>query len=513
MTTKKAVTMIYKHLNFKNDKFGKAKLFKSVAHSLRIAPNENNQIISTKILEWNEDKSDENLVWFPSITGKNTIKLNELTEEQKAIIQESFIHKVNAEQKSKNEKSDATDALSKYKAKVNKWHNSITDNNDALKIYLAKILEKKESFNINEEVEQLSEFDFSRKNQKTETVRKFLNLHNEVIENKSDIAHNKVFIQEAFFKIPMHNKVNIKPLDMLSNIHSFYSKNFPDYPVKLVVFHGDEVGNHPHIFVEAKNKNTGKYDLLNAQKQFVNDNIEKVKQQYPDAETLDFSNRSYKSKKLQAQYFQTLFYQHTNNMLLKYNVEAKKLDNTEEHKKRMKLIEEDAKKPKIERIASFHNKQILDLNDELSKIKVDIKNDEDIQKALNNSIIEDQKIHQAFISSIAEKQDEEENLDVKIDNKRTIFEKLNSDIQRIKDELLDFSNLIIERVIDIFSNSEQNKSLDKKIAGKYESFEDKAPADNLLDKISVNLKTKKKLNEDIEFEKLKKYYRSGKVKI
>lgn len=512
MATKKTVTMIYKHLNYKNEKLGKAKLFKSVAHSLRIAPDDSNRIISTKILEWDEEKSDENLVFSSSLSSQ-IMKLNSLTEEQKKTIQDSFIHKVDAEQKSKDKKSDAIEALSKYKAKVNKFHNSIIDDSDALKIFLAKILEEKEIFNVEEEINQLSAFDFLRKNQKTETVRKFLNLHNEVIENKSDIAHNKVFIQEAFFKIPAHNNVHLKAEDMILSIASFYSKNFPDYPVKLIVFHGDEIGNHPHIFVEAKNKRTNKYDLLNAQKQFVNDNIENVKKEYPDAVKLDFSNRSYTAKKLQAQYFQTLFYQHTNNMLLQYNVEAKKIDNTEEHKKRMKLIEEDAKKPKIERVASFYNKQILDLNDELSKIKVDIKSDENIQKVLSNSIIEDQKIHQAIISSIAKKEDEEENLDVKIDNKRTIFEKLNSEIQKIKDDILDFSNLIIERVIDIFSNSEESKSLDKKIAGKYESFEDKAPADNLLDKISVNLKAKKKLNEDIEFEKLKKYYRSGKVKI
>ncbi|MDR6234414.1 hypothetical protein [Pseudomonas oryzihabitans] len=512
MTTKKAVTMVYKHLNFKNNRLGKAKLFKSVAHSLRIAPSDSNRIISTKILEWDEDKSDENLVWASSLSSQ-IIKLDSLTDEQKRTIQESFIQKVDAEQKSKNEKSDAIDTLSKYKAKVNKWHNSITDDSDNLKIFLAKILEEKEIFDIEKEINQLSEFEFARKNQKTETVKKFLQLHNEVIENKSDIARNKVFVQEAFFKIPSHNNVQLKPDDMIFSITSFYSKNFPDYPVKLVVFHGDEIGNHPHIFVEAKNKRTNKYDLLTAQKQFVNDNIDKVKAEYPAAEKLDFSNRSYSAKKLQAQYFQTLFYQHTNNMLLKYNVEAKKLDNTEEHKKRMKLIEEDARKPKVERVANFYNKQILDLNDELSKIKVDIKSDENIQKVLNNSIIEDQKIHQTIISSIAEKQDEEENLDVKIDNKRTIFEKLNSEIQRIKDDLLDFSNLIIERVLDIFSNSEESKRLDRKIAGKYESFEDKAPVDNLLDKISISLKTKKKLSEDIEFEKLKKYYRSGNVKI
>ena len=395
MTTKKATTMIYKHLNFKNDGLGKAKLFKSVAHSLRIAPDDSNRIISTKILEWDEEKSNENLVWFPSITGVTPIKLNDLTDEQKKEIQDSFIHKVNAEQKSKNEKSVAIDTLSKYKAKVNKWHNSINDDHDALKKILAKILEEKEIFDIEKEINQLSEFDFARKNQKTETVKKFLQLHNDVIENKSDIAHNKIFIQEAFFKIPAHNKVEMSAKDMLLNIQSFYAKNFPDYPIKLIVYHGDEIGNHPHIFIEAKNKRTNKYDLLNAQKKFVNDNIEKIKEEYPDAVELDFSNRSYTAKKLQAQYFQTLFYQHSNNILSKYNVEAKKLEKTKEHNERMRVIEEDAKKPKIERQFSFYNAQLnevqaqneflIERNSSLeSKNKKLEKDEEDIAKNISN---------------------------------------------------------------------------------------------------------------------------------
>lgn len=471
MTTKKAVTMIYKHLNFKNDRMGKAKLFKSVAHSLRIAPNETNQIISTKILEWDEEKSDQNLVWSPSVSSQ-IIKLNSLTDEQKKTIQESFIHKVDAEQKSKNEKSDAIDTLSKYKAKVNKWHNLITDDSDSLKIFLAKILEEKEIFNVENEINQLSEFNFARKNQKTETVRKFLTLHNEVIENKADIARNKVFIQEAFFKIPSHNNVQLKPDDMIFSITSFYSQNFPDYPVKLVVYHGDEIGNHPHIFVEAKNKRTNKYDLLNAQKQFVNDNIDKVKAEYPDAEKLDFSNRSYTAKKLQAQYFQTLFYQHTNKMLVKYDVEAKKLDKTKENNERMRKIEEDAKKPKIEREASFWNKTLIDA------------------KAKNDEL--------AVTSS---------NLDLEIDSKKKHIEELNKELEEtesafetFKKKANTFKDSVFSYIKTFISSLKEEEPIARQEVKKhYSGFKDnyeKLFADDFLAKTAENLSTEnaKKLN-------------------
>lgn len=493
MTTKKAVTMIYKHLNFKNDRMGKAKLFKSVAHSLRIAPNETNQIISTKILEWDEEKSDENLVWASSVSSQ-IIKLNSLTDEQKKTIQESFIHKVDAEQKSKNEKSDAVDALSKYKAKVNKWHNSLTDNSDNLKIFLAKILEEKEIFDIEKEINQLSEFEFARKNQKTETVKKFLQLHNEVIENKSDIARNKVFIQEAFFKIPAHNNVQIDAEDMMLSIASFYSINFPDYPVKLIVFHGDEIGNHPHIFVEAKNKRTNKYDLLNAQKQFVNDNIDKIKAEHPDAEKLDFSNRSYSAKKLQAQYFQTLFYQHTNKMLLKYDVEAKKLDKTKEHNERMRKIEEDAKKPKIEREASFYNAQIHELKEQNKELNEQNETLTKENTALSESNAELSKSNTELSKSNTELNDEVESkkmsvkiLDDKIEYKQSVLDSFKKKMNLFTESVFSY--------IKTFFNSYEVEELAerKKVSTVYHSFSDddeKQSADNFIDKTAENLSDK-----------------------
>lgn len=374
MATKKTVTMIYKHLNFQNDRLGKSKLLKSLAHSLRISPSDKNKINKTKALEWDEDLAHTNLI-FAAHLGSKPVRLDTLTEEQKVKIQTGFIGKINYEQKQKDSNSETLDTLRKYKAKVNKWSKSITDNTDPIKIFLDKILDEKSPVQIESEINTLTQFEFARKNQKTETVRKFLELHNEVIENKSDISRNKIFIQEAFFKIPSHNNVNISTSDLVTNIHSFYKDNFPDYPVKLIVFHGDEVGNHPHIFIDAKNQRTGKYDLLTAQKNFVNDNIEKLKDEYPDAKRLDFSERDYSAKKLQAQYFQTLFYQHSNKMLNKYDIEAKKLEKTKENNARMALIEADAKKPKIEREYSFFNAKKVESNKDLS----------DIQKAISES--------------------------------------------------------------------------------------------------------------------------------
>lgn len=389
MATKKTITMIYKHLNFQNDGNGKAKLFKSLAHSLRISPTEKNKISPTKKLEWDENLAHKNLIYSPDL-GSKPIRLDSLDEEQKIKIQNSFFETINDEQKSKDKNSDVLDTLRKYKAKVNKWLNSITDDSEPLRIFLSKILEEKKFIDVESEINTLTQFEFARKNQKTETVKKFLELHNKVLENKSDISRNKIFIQEAFFKIPSRNNVEISTTDLISNIHSFYKVNFPDYPIKLIVFHGDEIGNHPHIFVDAKNKRTEKYDLLVAQKKFVNDNIEKIKEEHPNAKPLEFlrDENDYFNKKMQAQYFQTLFYQHSNEMLAKYDVEAKKLEKTDENNARMRLIEEDAKKPKIERQFSFYNAETIRLNGNYERAQINASN------ALKEEEIIDKRLEQ-----------------------------------------------------------------------------------------------------------------------
>ena len=432
MATKKTTTMIYKHLNFKNNSIGMSRLFKSLAHSLRISPTVENKILATKVLEWDNERSHLNLVYSPSL-GKSPIALNTLTEKQKVEIQESFITNIVTEQKTKDEKSKTSDTLSKYKAKVNKWHNSITDDNDPLKILLSKFLNENNLIDIESDINELSQFEFARKSQKTETVRKFFELHNKMIENKSDISRNKIFVQEAFFKIPTHNKVEVSTADLISNIHSFYKDNFPDYPIKLIVFHGDEVGNHPHIFVDAKNKRTGKYDLLTAQKKFVNANIEKLKDEYPNAIPLVFSNRAYSAKKTQAQYFQTLFYQHSNKMLEKYDVEAKKLEKTKENNARMRLIEEDAKKPKIERQFSFYNLKLKEQNELLEQV-----NDELLEK--NKSIERINKSSEGLLKI---------NIDLTSKNKELTSK--HSALENKIDALSERFDLMIERLRDIAS--------------------------------------------------------------
>lgn len=452
----KTATIIYKHLNFKIADKGLAKLSKSLSHSLRIQPPEN----STKKLEWDESRSSLNLVWIP---GANKIQpLNAMTEDEKSALKNGIIESIKEEKTSKTHETETKDDLRKYKAKINKWFKEESD--QSLKQFLGDSLEQKTAFNADEKIDQLSSFNFQRKNQKTNTFRRFLDLHNSALLSKSEISENKTFIQESFFKIPQHNNAPVPSHELINILKGFYRVNFPDYPIKLVVFHGDEHGDHPHIFTDGKNRTTGKYDLLKTQNEFVNSHIDIVKKYVPDAELLDFSKRSYFTKKKQAEYFQTLFYHHANQTLTpKYGVTAKKLDKTEANKNRMRLIEEDAKKPKIEREASFWNKTLIDA------------------KAKNDTLFENNS-----------------KLDLEIDSKRNRIEELNRELEETESAFETFkkkANAFKESVFSyiktfIGSLKEEEPIARQEVKKHYSGFKDdyeKLFADDFLAKTAENL--------------------------
>ncbi|GLH33663.1 hypothetical protein BR1R5_30510 [Pseudomonas sp. BR1R-5] len=498
MAELKTTTMIYKHLNYKNNGKGMSALFKSLAHSLRIAPTVKNKILATKVLEWDENRSHLNYIWTPEF-GNAPVKLDTLSEKQKVSIQENFIAPIVNEQKIKDEKSELLDTLSKYKSKINKWHNSLTSD-DPLKAFLVNILSAKNVVDIEVATTQLQQFAFARKNQKTESVKKYLELHNKVTENRSDLSRNKIFVQEAFFKIPLHNNVHVSTADLITNINSFYKVNFPDYPIKLIVFHGDEMGNHPHIFVDAKNKRTGKYDLLTAQKHFVNDNIDKLKAEYPEAEALKFSRNEndYFDKKLQAQYFQTLFYQHANKMLAKYNVQAKKLENTKENNARMALIEADAKKPKIQRQYSFYNAQlkeqqqaILDADEELIKKTKSI-------ELIDESSKELLKINRDLVDENETLMKTNYALETKIAN---LSERFDMMVERLKD----IASSVSAFVVDLMTKNNAQKSrydIEAKQNDFYQQFETHDPVNSTLEKMAETAQDYKIRNELLGLRKL-----------
>ncbi|MFL1501992.1 hypothetical protein ACI77N_12455 [Pseudomonas sp. S191] len=343
----KNITIFYRQMNYKNIGKGIATLQKSLQHSLRVTPNN-----PTKNLEWNESKSAHNQIYLPE--QNKVFALDSLSQEERVNIISNIIDDVKVNKKSNSIDTENKNDLGKYKAKLNKILKASTDNPE-LYNYLNNITNSKTELDSEIEKNHFGQFELIRKNQKIECLGKFIELHNKVLnpKNTKEIGLNEAVIQEAVFKIPSRNDVKISLTDTVEIQASFYKKNFPDYQIKAIAIHGDESDEHSHIFVSTKNKRTNKHDLLKAQYRFVEQNIDEER-----LSILKNEPSSYKRKKLQAEYFQVLFYAHANQTLNELGLNAKVLEKTEENKARMRVIEEDAKLPKIERRFNFNNLQL-----------------------------------------------------------------------------------------------------------------------------------------------------------
>lgn len=368
----KDITIFYRQMNYKNIGKGITTLQKSLQHSLRVTPNN-----PTKNLEWNDSKSAHNQIYLPE--QNKVFELDSLSQEERVNIISNIIDEVKVNKKSNSIDTENKNDLGKYKAKLNKILKASTDNPELYNC-LNNIINSKTELDSEIEKSHFGQFELTRKNQKIECLGKFIELHNKVLKpkNTKDIGLNEAVIQEAVFKIPSRNDVKISLTDTVEIQASFYKKNFPDYQIKAIAIHGDESDEHSHIFVSTKNKKTNKHDLLKAQYKFVEKNIDEER-----LKVLKNEPSGYKRKKLQAEYFQVLFYAHANETLNneKYKLNAKVLEKTEENKARMRVIEEDAKRPKIERQFNFNNLRI-------KKQMNNIRNLDKKENQLKNSIVE-----------------------------------------------------------------------------------------------------------------------------
>lgn len=378
-------------MNYKNIGKGIATLQKSLQHSLRVTPNN-----PTKNLEWDDSKSAHNQIYLPE--QNKVFELDSLSQEERVNIISNIIDEVKVNKKSNSIDTENKNDLGKYKAKLNKILKASTDNPE-LYNYLNNIINSKTELDGEIEKNHFGQFELTRKNQKIECLGKFIELHNKVLnpKNTKDIGLNEAVIQEAVFKIPARNEVEVSLNDIVKIQSSFYKKNFPDYQIKAIAIHGDESDEHSHIFVSTKNKKTNKHDLLKAQYRFVEKNIDEER-----LKVLKNEPSGYKRKKLQAEYFQVLFYAHANETLNneKYKLNAKVLEKTEENKARMRVIEEDAKRPKIERQFNFNNLRI-------KKQMNNIRNLDKKENQIKNSIVELDKKETAKKKTL-DKMDQEE---------------------------------------------------------------------------------------------------------
>jgi hypothetical protein len=360
----------------------------------------------------------------------NLKKIFELTKDEKDKICSSILSAIKAESFSKTVEANTAKDLSKYKAKLKKWCESESDTEVAN--LLTGIIEGSNEPDPDWVLERLSNIEFKRKAQKTDTLRKYFSLRTQNKARTSNLHLNKTIIQESIFKIPIRNDANVPNEELIKILVGFYRKNFPDYPIKLIVFHRDEYGDHPHIFVDGRNRRTGKYDLLTAQKKLVS-------LEYGCSNT---SFRcSYYEKQLQAERFQTLFYDYANKVLSKYNLKAERLPKTQEYNQRIKNIEADAKLPKALRKASYWQQQC-----------------DEAERSYQNKVKKIEELLKSYTAQTEQKENLLEELDTKITWRKS---KLDCLIEKIADSQQILENVsAVEKQKEKDSKPSNHKALD-----------------------------------------------------
>jgi hypothetical protein len=376
----KSKNMIWKRLNFtgvksktKGNVLGTNQLNKSLEHSLRL--------VQKHGMEFNLDLKMNNF-----IVHKNKIMaLDDLSKEERQAILNSIVDPAVSISESKQSNTVNNREISKYSYKIKQLISK--NENEEFSLFLENILNNKsEAIDKGETLAQLDVFDVKRKDQKKNCLSTYIDLHNQKLEIAQPLpesfSQKRTVIQEAFWKFPFNQNVDeVTPEHYMKIISDFYNEHFPDYPVKLIVFHGDEItdpresalGVHPHIFIDGKNSKTNKYDLIDEEFKVIN-KFRKSK----NLEPLDRYDGKYKTTVELGVNYQEIIYGFVNQKLAGYgydiNVEVK--PNTPEKLERNRLIKKDAALPKADRVYNsiqkgLENQKALEAENKKNKKLVD----------------------------------------------------------------------------------------------------------------------------------------------
>ena len=399
----KNTTMLYKRLNFSVATL--KKLGKSLKHSLRVHSKEEKKI------QWDEDLSHNNIF----IVNGKPFPMNEASA--LSFIKDTLtpFHLVN---RSKEQRKEDVETKGKYKYKIKKI---IKDEaGQPIAAYLDNLIDRGDYIDGEQVKEDFEAFEVSRKAQKLKSVQNYIDLHNTITQAEKPLDGRKTVIQEAFFKFPMHNQVDLPAEFYVSAIQDFYAKYFPDYNVLLTVYHGDEleggkkkVGDHPHIFIDCKNKRTGEYDLTEQQAVLANKVIKHV-EFFKSYTPVNTKQQTYQESQIIGEALQELFYKHINKKFKTENIPlvANRLEQTQESLKLRKKIRLESKKAKEDRafnLYTMRQEQLEEIENKLMEVAEEVENKKQIKGTI------DQEIHQGQQVSF--------NLQMKIEKAETYWGK------------------------------------------------------------------------------------------
>uniref|UniRef100_UPI00186620E5 hypothetical protein n=3 Tax=Pseudomonas lundensis TaxID=86185 RepID=UPI00186620E5 len=289
----------------------------------------------------------------------------------------------------------------KYKYKIKKI---IKDEaGQPIAAYLDELIDRGDYIDGEQVKEDFEAFEVSRKAQKLKSVQNYIDLHNTITKAEKPLDGRKTVIQEAFFKFPMHNQVDLPAEFYISAIQDFYAKYFPDYNVLLTVYHGDEleggkkkIGDHPHIFIDCKNKRTGEYDLTEQQAVLANKVIKHV-EFFKSYTPVNTKQQTYQESQIIGEALQELFYKHINKKFKTENIPliANRLEQTQESLELRKKIRLESKKAKEDRafnLYTMRQEQLEEAENILEEVTIEVENKQQTKDTIDQEIRQGQQI-------------------------------------------------------------------------------------------------------------------------
>lgn len=379
-------TALYKQLNFSVSNIRKLK--KSIRHSLQL------------IDKLHFDPSLTDRSWLYAKSGR-TKNLSDIPEGIREGISDDLISDLleqieqfkidNSPTEAESERQKLTKAISARRTDLKKEINK-GNYTEEQKLFVENLLS-----NGLEVSEKLPEnIDILEGTKAKKIAAKVIQLHNARILKptyKAPLCGRTVVMQESFFKFPIHNGVTLEDNDYHAILTGYYAKYFPQYDIKMAVFHGNEKGkgepdfnNHCHIFTSTYNKETKKYDFLDREIEQAN--------AYAKAKGLEgIDRKNLDNLPLLGELRQKMFYEYAQEYLNEHkrNVELYFLPDTEQRREQRKLIKKQDKLPKEQRFYNQINHQRESL-DETEKRLIETENNlKKIKKHLQESMETDQK--------------------------------------------------------------------------------------------------------------------------
>jgi hypothetical protein len=377
VSSKKSVSAFCRTANFDNktnSNWGsRNQLKETLSHSIiRDVEHSLTEIGQTKE-HWNPEHLDRNLIF----TDDKIINMAELSGQERKAIAEKIIKDIDDDLENYTNKNNGGEVSqsSKDHTKISNsrtlYKNKIFKNLPELKQFFneqklevkstKKKPDPKAKFNIQipekteikiiNKVNSIIEKSDLKPEQKTQYKKnaiKFFQFRRASIESKNDTtrkeklnkmgnAQNFTQIQEMVFRIPNQNEVKLSGTEQLKTVVDYYKKYFPEYEIAAAVLHGDEAnkkqieeynnnlpsiengleGDHVHIFVKGKNKNTNEYDLRQKQKELYSNHLKKIYSK--NNFNPNKKNLNKREQELMGSALQDHFYKHINENLLNKN--------------------------------------------------------------------------------------------------------------------------------------------------------------------------------------------------